>query len=135
MSDWESDLMSRPSFSPDEQYLVDFLKSPTASDAANVYMWSYVVGGAALACCAAYHNSVDLLVVAFIVVIGFRLYEERHQRRYIPVWRAVIEKYEAAIEETDMSQSVEAPHNDARHGASDGKCPNDCKFPNDGNAG
>jgi hypothetical protein len=37
-----------------------------------------------------------MLLSAFAVVCGFRIYEERYQAKWTPRWRAIIDKYEAA---------------------------------------
>jgi hypothetical protein len=37
-----------------------------------------------------------MMACAFIVVCGLRIYEEFAQQRWVPVWRTIIGKYEAA---------------------------------------
>jgi len=86
-----------PKFTTDEEFLIKFVKSPTAGMQSNSYMWSYILGGMALAGFAAYYENVWMLLSAFIVVCGFRIYEEWYQRRWLPLWGSIINKYEAAL--------------------------------------
>ena len=37
-----------------------------------------------------------MLLSAVAVVIGFRIYEELFQSKWLPLWRSIIAKYEAA---------------------------------------
>ncbi|MDB2686917.1 hypothetical protein N9Y42_06865 [Mariniblastus sp.] len=37
-----------------------------------------------------------MLLSTFAVVIGFRIYEELFQAKWLPLWRSIIAKYEAA---------------------------------------
>ena len=41
--------MPLPHFTNDEQYLINCVKSPTASTSASAYMWGYIVTGALIA--------------------------------------------------------------------------------------
>lgn len=107
--------MPRPDFTPDEQYLVNYAKSPTARRNAGAFTWGYVMGGIALGCCGAYYKSVELMVVAFALVIGFRIYEERYQRRWDPVFRSLIAKYEAALVDPAKSQRVDDAQAGSQH--------------------
>lgn len=95
--------MTRPEFTADEQYLIRFVQSTTAARQYNSYMWGYLTTGLVLAGFAAYNDSVLMLLSAFVVVCGFRVYEERFQSRWTPVWRSIIEKYEAAIRQTETA--------------------------------
>lgn len=60
-------------------------------------MWGYLIGGAVIAAFAAYYDSVPMLLCAFVVVCAFRIYEQRCESRWTPIWRSVIDKYEAAL--------------------------------------
>ena len=93
--------MPIPDFTPDEQYLIDSLKSPGATRGSSSQMWGYVISGAIIAAFAAYYASVPMMLCAFAVVCGFRIYEERYQRKWMPIWRSLIEKYEAAVTGSD----------------------------------
>ena len=87
-----------PHFTDDEQFLIKYIKSPSAVRASDSYMWGYLIGGAIVAGFAAYHNNISMMVVAFATVCAFRIYEELFQRKYIPLWRSIIDKYEAGEE-------------------------------------
>ena len=89
--------MKRPQFTPEEQYLVDISKSPSATRD-RTYMWTYLASGILLAAFATYHGSMGMMLAAFIVVCGFRIYEDWYQRRWEEPLRTLIQKYEAAFD-------------------------------------
>jgi hypothetical protein len=91
--------MPRPQFTADEEYLIQSARSPMAGSDGGAFMWGYVGGGLGLAAFAVYSGSVVLLGSAFLVVCGFRIYEERHQKQWTPLWRSIINKYEWAVED------------------------------------
>jgi hypothetical protein len=88
--------MPRPEFTNDEQYLLSFVQTTHSVHQNNPFMWSYLLSGLLLAGFAAYNESTLMLLSAFLVVCGFRVYEEQSQARWIPIWRSIIEKYENA---------------------------------------
>lgn len=96
-----------PNFTPDEQYLIDAVKSPGASSGASAYMWAYILGGGLVAAFAAYHQSILMLGAALVAVVGFRLYEERVQAKWLPLWRSIIAKYEDACLAAKSEQAAE----------------------------
>ena len=97
--------MPLPNFTDTELYLINFTKSPSSTGQSS-YMWGYLIGGAVLMGFGAYHDSVPMMLTAFIVVLGFRIYEEIYQSKWLPVWRSIIEKSEAAaIGESDGDES------------------------------
>ena len=57
---------------------------------------AYVITGALLAGFAANFESIPMMLSAFVVVCGFRIYEERFQTKWVPMWQSIIAKYEAA---------------------------------------
>ncbi len=89
-------LMPLPDFTDDERHLINCAKSTAANSQTNSYMWGYVVAGSVLAAFGAYQSSIPMLLSAFIVVNGFRIYEELFQSKWLPLWRSIIAKYEAA---------------------------------------
>ncbi|MEM1071157.1 MAG: hypothetical protein AAGI63_19785 [Planctomycetota bacterium] len=88
--------MPLPDFNADEQYLINCIKSPNASANSGSSMWGYIVGSALVAGVAAYHENTLIMLAAFLIVCGSRIYEERFQSRWMPHWRSIIEKYESA---------------------------------------
>ena len=88
--------MPLPDFTDDERYLINFAKSTAATNQTNSYMWGYVIAGSVLAGFGAYQSSIPMILIAFVIVIGFRIYEELFQFKWIPLWRSIITKYEAA---------------------------------------
>lgn len=97
-------LMPLPEFTDDERYLINCAKSTAANAQTNSYMWGYVIAASILAGIGAYQSSIPLLVSAFAVVIGFRIYEEFYQNKWLPLWRSIIAKYEAAA----LGQAVDS---------------------------
>lgn len=88
--------MPLPEFTETEQYLIDCARSPAANQQSNSYMWGYLLGGTLFAGFGAFHESIAMLLTAFAVVCGFRIYEHRFQSRWTPHWRTIISKFEAA---------------------------------------
>ncbi len=103
--------MALPDFNSDEQYLVNSVKSPKAAGDYNVFMWGYILGGGLLAGFAAYLDNTMMMLAAFVIVSSFRVHEERYHRQWMPVWRSVIEKYEAAAMATDARASTDSESN------------------------
>jgi hypothetical protein len=89
--------MPLPEFTDQERLLIQNVKSPTMAAGSTSYMWSYILVGTVLAVVAAYVRSIPLMGVAFVLVCGFRIHEERHQKSWMPVLRSIVNKYEAAL--------------------------------------
>ena len=87
--------MPLPEFTPDEEHAIAYVKSATYAEQ-TWHMWSYIFGGITLCGFGAYHDDVPMMVVAIVIVCGFRIYEERQQSRFLPIWRSIIDKYERA---------------------------------------
>lgn len=102
--------MPVPQFTADEQFLIDYAKSPTASKSSADHVWGYGSGATLVAGVGIYYESVYVMAVAFVVLIGFRIREERVNKRWEPTWRSIFLKYEAALEsvEEDAGSSSES---------------------------
>lgn len=87
--------MPLPDFTNEEQYAIHCIKARNASRISHSPMWGYLAGGAAVAGFGAYCDNTPMLLLAFALICGFRIHEERYQLKWIPVWRSIIEKYEA----------------------------------------
>lgn len=87
-----------PNFTTEEQYLIDSAKLEKGGP--NIFMWGYMASCCLLAGFAAFYGNTLMMACAFVVICGFRIYEERHQARWSPVFLAIINKYEAATRET-----------------------------------
>lgn len=87
-----------PKFTDDEQYLVNSLRSPEA-DKPNNFMWGYLGVGLLFAGFAAYHENPWMMLCAFGLVCCCRVYEDRFQSKWNPLFRSIILKYEQAIRE------------------------------------
>jgi hypothetical protein len=67
--------MAMPQCTDEELYLINFVRGETTQS--NSYMFTYLVSGLALAGFGAYTGSIAMMLSAFLVVCGFRLYEEK----------------------------------------------------------
>jgi hypothetical protein len=101
--------MTEPHFTADEQYLIHSAKAPSVLRASNTYMWTYLASSCILAGFAAYHGLVPMMLSAFIVLCGFRIYEESYTRKWEAVTRTVLMKYEAAV--LDLPYQEPKPEN------------------------
>jgi hypothetical protein len=95
--------MAMPQFTDEELYLINFIRAEKAQQS-NSYMMAYLVSGLVLAGFGAYTGSIAMMMSAFLVVCGFRVYEERSEAKWVPVWRSIILKYEDAISSVPESQ-------------------------------
>jgi hypothetical protein len=87
--------MPKPTFTPKELYLINSLKSNENSS--NYYMWNYLTVGFIMAALGAQQGNYVLMWCALAIIAGYRIYEERHQKKYEHVWRSIIDKYESAL--------------------------------------
>src|SRR5688500_7635043 len=85
-----------PKFTDDEQYLLTAIRSENNSSGGD-FMWGYILGAVAFAGFAAYHENTLMMLCAFAVVCGFRIYEERYHAQWQSVFRSIIAKYDQAI--------------------------------------
>jgi uncharacterized membrane protein YhiD involved in acid resistance len=100
--------MSKPEFTADEQFLVNYVKSTKAVSSSGNYMWGYVSGAILVAGCGFYYESIYVMAIAFVVLIGFRIHEERLHQQWQPLWKSIILKYEATLETVQKQASADA---------------------------
>ena len=93
--------MTYPNFTPDENYLISYVKTPSAGSSSSSYMWGYILSGSLIFGLGVYNESVSFMAIAFAIVIGFRLYEEWYISKWTPKWRSIIEKFEAALSDVN----------------------------------
>ena len=91
--------MPLPEFDHNEQYVIRYVK--TAGWYPGSFTTGYLIGAAIVTGFGNCVASVEVMLVAMLVVLCFKAYEEWLQVRMLPVWRSVFAKYEAAIEESD----------------------------------
>ena len=89
--------MNQPDFMDDERYLIDLLKASDGLSGSNAFRWGYLLASALLVGFAAYYDIMPMMIIAFVVIYVFRIYEDRYGRKWTPLWRSIIEKYERAI--------------------------------------
>lgn len=98
--------MPRPDFTDEEQYLIDVVKSKMASEGQLSASIGMVVSTGVLAAFGFYHRNVEMVLGAFIVLVGYQIYVELTQARVTPQWRNIITKYESACDdETDAHET------------------------------
>ena len=88
--------MPLPEFSEEEKYLIEYVKSKSERSW-DGHVIGILVGGVFLCFLGAWYNNVMLMICAFVVLCGFKLYEEQYQRKCLPIWRSIFAKYESAI--------------------------------------
>jgi len=98
---WVASPMPLPEFTPDEQFFINYIKSSRASSMWNSPMWAYVIGSALLCAYAVPYKQMSLMVVAFVILVGYRIFEHCQEMKWQPICRSIIEKYEAAADESD----------------------------------
>ena len=92
-----------PDFTNEEKYLISSIKSRGGAS----YMWCYLISGIVIAGISAYYESIIGMASAFLVVCGFRVYEDRLQAKSMPAFRSIIEKYENAVGNKNDGKSTE----------------------------
>ncbi|HYW81457.1 MAG TPA: hypothetical protein VE890_17865 [Thermoguttaceae bacterium] len=91
--------MSKPDFTPEEQYLISSAK--TAAGAGLLFDLAYLLPSVLLAGFGVYTDEIGVVVVAFAVLVGFKVFERSHARKWDPVWKRIFQKYDEAIEGKD----------------------------------
>jgi hypothetical protein len=91
--------MPQPKFTPEEQFIVSYIKSDKHGN-----NWAALIGFfvpcIAMGLAGLLFEVPGLLAISLLLVCGFRFHEEWRQSRFLAVWRSIISKYEAALEET-----------------------------------
>lgn len=95
--------MTRPVFTYDETYLINAVRSTMSSAVSNYPMLAYLLSSLAIAIMAAHYGSIPGMFVAFIVLCGMRIYEEHVTAKWTAIWRSILDKYEAALQENETS--------------------------------
>ena len=88
--------MAYPDFTPEEEYYISYVKQADASLVTNPTMWGYLLCSSVFFSIGAYQSSMPVMVIAFAVMVGYRIYEEFSGAKWTAVWRSIIEKFEAA---------------------------------------
>jgi len=95
--------MPLPEFTDEEQYLISFWKSESATTQTNTQMWGYLLCAAAVAVFGFYYKDPVMSLLAFVLVFGFRVHEEYSQKKWAKPLRSIILKYEAAFSPNSAS--------------------------------
>ena len=91
--------MAMPQFTAEELYIINYVRAKEAHS--HEFMWAYLLPGLVLAGLGAYAGSTAMMFSAFLVVCGLRVYEERYQSKWTPVFRSIFLKYDQAIQDVD----------------------------------
>ena len=89
--------MPLPTFTAEEQYLLSSIRMSRRRPF-NYYTWAYITACLVMCGFAVHEDNIELMAFVFVALCGFRLYEERSQHKWWPVWNSVIDKYEAALQ-------------------------------------
>lgn len=92
--------MARPEFSADENYLISYVKS-SRGRTTNSYMWGYVFSSSLVFAFGVYQQSIPVMVIGFVTLVGFRLYKEWYGARWTPAWQSIVEKFESSADVSD----------------------------------
>lgn len=95
--------MPLPELTPEEQYLVDYVKMPKSYSSSGLHTWGYLVGAFLVAGFALFRSDIVMMSSAFLFVSLYQIYESYSQEDWTPGWQSLIEKYEAASLEADRS--------------------------------
>ena len=96
--------MPLPDFTPDEKYLIAFIKSREATRL-NGFMVVYVLSGMAWFLCGVPYESSPMLFAGFGTFVIGRIYEENHWWKHLPAWKSLIVRFEAACGGTSTPPS------------------------------
>ena len=96
--------MPLPNFTPDEKYLIAYIKSREATRM-NSFMVVYVLSGMAWFLLGVQYDSTPMLFAGFGTFVVGRIYEENYWWRFIPAWKSLIVKFEAACEAESSNDS------------------------------
>lgn len=96
--------MPMPTFTGEEQYVISVMRGDVKDTGA--FMWTYLLSAGAIAAFAAYYENIWMMLSAFIVLCGVRIYEEWWGLKWRPVSRSIIVKYEAACTGEPETQAL-----------------------------
>jgi hypothetical protein len=88
--------MARPDFTRTEEILVSRILEPDASSA--MFEAAYLVPAAVLVAIGFIYDALPAFAAAFAVILAFRIWHVVSDRRYLPVLREIIRKYERACD-------------------------------------
>jgi hypothetical protein len=87
--------MPIPTFTPDEKCLIDAIRGDRTQSFSDVLVYS--LAGMALAAFGVFYDSVWMMLSAFVILCGYRVWEEWRQARWRPILRSIVLKYDQAI--------------------------------------
>ena len=90
--------MPQPSFTAAERALLDRVSQPDTSPL--VFEASYLVPAAVLVGIGFAYNAPPAFAAAFAIIVAFRYWQLSSDRRFLPIWREIIRKYERACEDS-----------------------------------
>jgi len=93
--------MAKPEFTPEEQYLISSAK--TAGTSGLLFDLAYLLPSTLLAGFGLYTDEIGIVVVAFAILVGFKVVERCYARKWDPVWKRIFQKYEEAVDREDIA--------------------------------
>lgn len=99
--------MSRPEFTRDEQYLINYVLSPIASRGESHAAWWQLIGASGLFGFGIYSEIPVMLYAGFVALVAFKIHEMIHGRKWGAIWRSVLQKYEEALSDRTLRDNDE----------------------------
>ena len=93
--------MARPDFTPTEQYIVHAILKQK-SDIRFVAELGYLIPSGAIIGLGVYSNEPVAFLVAFTVILIFRLWDVSQQVKWFPVFKSIFQKYESALTDDEL---------------------------------
>ena len=90
--------MPRPEFTPYEEHLIASVKLVEVAKAAQSYGFIYLLMGTLVFLAGIPESNLPMMIAGFGIVAIGRLYEEHWYRKQTPMWRSIIQKFEAACD-------------------------------------
>ena len=88
--------MPRPAFTREEEYLISYARTHSWSSAI-MFDLAYLLPSLALIVFGLHSNEFAAIFVAFGLIASFKVWEWTYQRKILPCWKTIIEKYEETL--------------------------------------
>ncbi len=91
--------MARPDFTPIEQYYVHAVLKQQGDSQKLIAELGYLIPSGAIICLGVYSDEPVAFLVAFTVILIFRLWDVSQHVKAFPVCKSIFQKYESALAE------------------------------------
>lgn len=94
--------MARPDFTPVEQYVVHATLKQEGGSLRFISELGYLIPSGAIICLGVYSDEPVAFLVAFTVILIFRLWDVSQQVKWSPVFKSIFQKYESALADDEL---------------------------------